>query len=91
MELKVIGFGLGRTGTYSLKTALEELQLGPCHHMERVAQNMPVQLPLWNEALDNPTNFEAIYEGMQSAVDWPTAAFYKELYKNYPAILGLKN
>ncbi len=84
MELKVIGFGLGRTGTYSLKTALEELQLGPCHHMERVAQNMPVQLPLWNELLKNPTDFEAVYKGMQSAVDWPTAAFYKELYENYP-------
>jgi len=84
MELKVIGFGLGRTGTYSLKTALEQLQLGPCHHMERVAQNMSVQLPLWNEVLDNPTSFEAVYEGMQSAVDWPTAAFYKELYINYP-------
>jgi hypothetical protein len=84
MELKAIGFGLGRTGTYSLKTALEALQLGPCHHMERVAQNMPVQLPLWNEALDDSPNFEAIYEGMQSAVDWPTAAFYKELYTTYP-------
>lgn len=84
MELKVIGLGLGRTGTYSLKTALEQLQLDPCHHMERVAQNMSVQVPLWNEVLNNPTNFEAVYEGMQSAVDWPTAAFYKELYKNYP-------
>jgi len=84
MELKVIGFGLGRTGTYSLKTALEQLQLGPCHHMERVAQNMQVQLPLWNEVLNNPTRFEAVYDGMQSAVDWPTAAFYKELYKHYP-------
>jgi len=84
MELKVIGLGLGRTGTYSLKTALEQLQLGPCHHMERVAQNIPVQLPLWNEVLNNPTNFEAVYQGMQSAVDWPTAAFYKELYTKYP-------
>lgn len=84
MEMKVIGFGLGRTGTYSLKTALEELELGPCHHMERVAQNMPVQLPLWKEVLNNPTNFEDVYEGMQSAVDWPTAAFFKELYKTYP-------
>jgi hypothetical protein len=84
MELKVIGLGLGRTGTYSLKTALEELDLGPCHHMERVAQNMPVQLPLWNELLKNPNDFEAAYEGMQSAVDWPTAAFYKELYQHYP-------
>lgn len=84
MELKVIGLGLGRTGTYSLKTALEHLELGPCHHMEGVAQNMPVQLPLWNALLKNPTNFDAVYEGMQSAVDWPTAAFYKELYQHYP-------
>jgi len=84
MELNVIGIGLGRTGTYSLKTALEQLQLGPCHHMERVAQNMPIQLPLWNELLNKPTNFEAVYEGMQSAVDWPTAAFYRELYAAYP-------
>lgn len=84
MKLKVIGLGLGRTGTYSLKTALEHLQLGPCHHMERVAQNMPFQLPLWNQLLNNPTNFESVYEGMQSAVDWPTAAFYKELYAAYP-------
>ena len=82
--MKVIGLGLGRTGTYSLKTALEQVGLGPCHHMERVAQNMPVQLPLWNALLENPTNFEAAYEGMQSAVDWPTAAFYKELYQHYP-------
>ena len=84
MELKVIGLGLGRTGTYSLKTALESLELGPCHHMERVAQNMPVQLPLWNEALHQLPNFDAIYAGMQSAVDWPTAAFYRELYAAYP-------
>lgn len=84
MSLKVIGLGLGRTGTYSLKTALEELQFGPCHHMERVAQNMSVQVPLWNEVLNNANNFESVYQGMQSAVDWPTAAFYKELYAAYP-------
>ncbi|MFT6485187.1 MAG: hypothetical protein ACJAWN_001911 [Neolewinella sp.] len=71
MKLKVIGFGLGRTGTYSSKIALEELGLGPCHHMERVGKNMPVQLPLWNEALNNQPNFEVIYEGMQSAFNWP--------------------
>ncbi len=82
--MQVFGLGLGRTGTYSLKTALEQLQLGPCHHMERVAQQIPIQVPLWNELLINPTNFEAVYEGMQSAVDWPTAGFYKELYKIYP-------
>lgn len=84
MSIKIIGLGLGRTGTYSLKTALEELQFGPCHHMERVAKNMPVQLPLWNKILDTKTGFDDAYEGMQSTVDWPTAAFYEELYAEYP-------
>ncbi len=84
MSLKVIGLGLGRTGTFSLKAALEELQFGPCHHMERVARDMAVQVPLWNEVLDNNGGFESVYQGMQSAVDWPTAAFYEELYAAYP-------
>ncbi|WP_198675205.1 sulfotransferase [Pleomorphovibrio marinus] len=78
MELKDIGLDLGRTGTYSLKTALEQLQLGLCHHMERVAQNMSVQLPLWNELLNHPTNFIAVYEGIQSAVDFGTYAIYNK-------------
>lgn len=84
MTLKVIGIGLGRTGTYSLKAALEELQFGPCDHMEHVAQNMSDQVPLWNAVLNNKTDFESVHQGMQSAVDWPTAAFYKELLAKYP-------
>ncbi len=84
MSLKVIGLGLGRTGTFSLKAALEELQFGPCHHMERVARDMSVQVPLWNKVLNNESGFESVYQGMESAVDWPTAAFSKELYAKYP-------
>ena len=44
MTLNVIGAGLGRTGTLSLRRALEELDLGPCHHMEEVIAN-PRQIP----------------------------------------------
>jgi hypothetical protein len=36
MALRVIGLGLGRTGTYSTKYALEALGFGACHHMEEV-------------------------------------------------------
>lgn len=36
IDLKVIGAGFGRTGTLSLKVALDELSLGPCHHMTEV-------------------------------------------------------
>ena len=77
--MHVIGAGVGRTGTYSLKLAINRLGLGPCHHMEAVIQNMPAQVPLWSAALDGRPDWGAIYKGFESAVDWPTAAFFREL------------
>ncbi|HKP22531.1 MAG TPA: sulfotransferase [Dongiaceae bacterium] len=82
--MKVIGLGVGRTGTYSLKLALERLGLGPCHHMEEVIFNPPVQIPLWTAALQGRPDWAAIYRGYASAVDWPTAGFCRELYAAYP-------
>lgn len=84
MALRVIGAGVGRTGTYSLKLALNELGFGPCHHMEEVATNLPVQLPLWQAALQGRADWGAIYQGYDSAVDWPTARFFRELHAAYP-------
>jgi len=84
MTLKVIGAGLGRTGTHSLKTALNMLGAGPTHHMEDVIHNMPAQVPLWQAAVDGHANWAAIYNGYASAVDWPTAGFYDELKKVHP-------
>ncbi|MFK7882297.1 sulfotransferase family protein [Roseobacter sp.] len=84
MTLKVIGAGLGRTGTYSLRLAINELGLGPCFHMEDVATNMPVQLPLWRAAAAGQADWDAIYDGFNSAVDWPTARFFRELSAVYP-------
>jgi hypothetical protein len=85
MSMQVIGAGLGRTGTYSLKLAINRLGLGPCHHMEAVIQNMPGQVPLWAAALNGRADWGAIFDGFQSAVDWPTASFYRELAVAYPA------
>ncbi|RFB05467.1 sulfotransferase family protein [Parvularcula marina] len=82
--MKVIGAGVGRTGTYSLKLALNVLGLGPCHHMEEVLLNMPTQVPLWSAAADGNPDWAAIYDGYQSAVDWPTGAFFRELSAAYP-------
>lgn len=84
MSLKVIGTGVGRTGTYSLKLALNELGLGPCYHMEEVILQMPKHLPLWQAVVAGEADWNAIYENYSSAVDWPTATFYKELYAAYP-------
>ena len=44
MTLQAISAGFGRTGTLSLKLALEELGFGPCHHMKEVLENGPVQV-----------------------------------------------
>jgi len=84
MPLKVIGVGVGRTGTYSLKLALNELGLGPCFHMEEVLINAPTQIPMWSTAADGNPDWETIFDGYESAVDWPTARFFRELSKAYP-------
>jgi hypothetical protein len=84
MGPKIIGTGVGRTGTYSLKKAITQLGLGPCHHMEEVMHHMPVQLPLWQAAVQGQPDWAAIYRGYESAVDWPTAGFFRELGTAYP-------
>jgi hypothetical protein len=84
MAINIIGVGVGRTGTYSLRLAINQLGYGPCHHMEEVLKDINVQVPLWSETLKGNTNWSAIYKGFNSAVDWPTAGFFRELIKEYP-------
>lgn len=84
MSLQVISFGFGRTATLSLKAALEQLGFGPCYHMDQVLQEMDQRVPGWNAALDGDADWEAIFDGYRSAVDWPTAAFPRELIAAYP-------
>lgn len=84
MTLKVIGTGLGRTGTYSLRLALAELGLGPCYHMEEIILNMATYLPRWQAAVAGWPDWSSIFEGYNSAVDWPTASYYRELLATYP-------
>ena len=85
MTINVIGAGVGRTGTYSLKLALNQLGVGPCHHMEAVLHNMPTQVPLWTAAVDGNPDWSEIYRDCGSAVDWPTAGFFRELIDVYPS------
>ena len=85
MTLQVIGVGVGRTGTYSLKLAINALGLGPCHHMEEVLHNQAIQVPLWMDATNGGPDWDAIYDGYESAVDWPTAGFFRELAATYPS------
>jgi hypothetical protein len=85
MTMRVIGAGIGRTGTHSLKLAINRLGFGPCHHMEEVLHNRPVQVDLWATAVAGRPDWRAIYDGYQSAVDWPTAGFFRELAEVYPS------
>lgn len=82
--LKIIGAGFGRTGTLSLKAALEEIGFNPCYHMTEVF-NKPEHFALWEAAADGkPMNWDKVFTGYQATVDWPACTFYKELMQTYP-------
>jgi hypothetical protein len=84
MALEVIGPGFGRTGTNSLKLALEHLGFGPCHHMFEVRDN-PAQLPHWERAARGETmDWDSVFDGYRSQVDWPGARYWRELAQYYP-------
>ena len=83
MPLKIVGTGLGRTGTLSLKGALEQLGFGPCHHMMEVFQH-PESVPLWVEAGQGKPNWDAIFKDFSSMVDYPGCKFWRELAAYYP-------
>lgn len=84
MALSVIGAGFGRTGTESMKLALEILGFGPCHHMKEVIAD-PDQLRIWRSiARGDEPSWEEAFAGYRSAVDWPSAYFWRELSAYYP-------
>ena len=83
MTIKIIGSGLGRTGTKSLQTALNMLGMGPCHHMAEVFLQ-PETMPLWVAAADGNPEWDRIFAGYASAVDYPAAAYWRELVAYYP-------
>jgi len=83
MPLKVIGSGLGRTGTLSLKLALEQLGFGPCHHMIEVFMH-PESMPLWVAAGAGKPDWDAIFADYQSMVDYPGCKFWRQLMDHYP-------
>lgn len=83
MPLKVVGAGFGRTGTNSLKLALEQLGFGPCHHMFEVRDN-PDQLPYWQAIARGETpDWDAIFADYNASVDWPSARFWRELAAHF--------
>jgi len=86
MTLKVIGAGFPRTGTTSLKTALELLGFGPCCHMwELMKPEHAWRWPMLSRAVDGkPVHWPTVYRGFQSTVDSPGCFFWRKLSRAYP-------
>tara|TARA_A100001037_G_C15137723_1_gene631999 strand:+ start:725 stop:1375 length:651 start_codon:yes stop_codon:yes gene_type:complete len=84
MAISVIGAGWGRTGTLTMKYALETLGYLKCHHMAEVINN-PGEDQRWLAAYEGEaTNWNDFLADYQATVDWPSCHFYKELADYYP-------
>lgn len=82
--MKVIGAGFGRTGTMSLKAALEELGFGPCYHMTELFAH-PEHADSWDAARrGEPVDWDGFLGDYEATVDWPGCTFYEELMERYP-------
>jgi Sulfotransferase domain len=89
MSLQVIGAGVGRTGTHSLKLALERLLGAPCYHMLEVFER-PDDVEQWRQASrSEEVDWDNMFGGYAAAVDWPTAAYYDVLMEMYPDAIVL--
>ena len=84
MTLSVIGAGVGRTGTMSLKKALSNILGGDCYHMVEIFPR-PEHIPVWHAAAKGKIpNWGDFLRDFKAAVDWPASAFWEELAGAYP-------
>jgi hypothetical protein len=84
MTIQLIGAGLGRTGTMSLKLALEQLLGGTCHHMMEVGAH-PDEIPVWDDAMrGRPVDWHDLLDGYTAIVDYPGAALWRDLAGAFP-------
>lgn len=84
MALDIIGAGFGRTGTMSLRDALNHLGFGPCYHMSEVIRN-PHFAHHWAQlARGERVNWDTVFEGYRSTVDWPACTYWRELLQHWP-------
>ncbi|KAK4468563.1 hypothetical protein MN116_007758 [Schistosoma mekongi] len=94
LGLVVIGAGLGRTGTNSLKIALELLYKKPCYHLKEIYLHQHSHIAKWMELDKKLTESpdkkidkalcHKIFKGYIAAIDHPACAYYKELLELYP-------
>ena len=84
MALEVIGTGWGRTGTDSMREALNILGFGPCHHMFEINAN-PDLRTAWRALAKGATpDWKQLFTGYRACVDWPSCHYWRELIALYP-------
>ena len=89
MTLRVVGAGLGRTGTMSLKLAVEKLLGGSCYHMLEVL-GRPDHVEIWRGAVQGrEADWPALFDGFGACVDWPAAAFWRQIADANPGAVIL--
>jgi len=92
--MEVIGAGMGRTGTLSLKAALERLGFAPCYHMLEVIDH-PDDIPVWAAAAHGEAvDFQGLFDGYRATMDWPACTFWRELIETFPdakVVLSLRD
>jgi hypothetical protein len=84
--MQVIGAGFPRTGTSSMKVALDRLGFGPCLHMFEV-MGSPDLSRRWGAIADRPAaevDWPDLMAGWRSSVDWPAAFFWRDLADAFP-------
>ena len=81
--MKLIGAGQPRTATTTQMIALEMLGL-PCYHMRDMMMNMERSVPQFRKALEGDADWDEIFEGKDSIVDWPGSYHWRELMDVYP-------
>ncbi|HEY2637284.1 MAG TPA: sulfotransferase [Solirubrobacteraceae bacterium] len=89
--MKLIGAGYGRTGTMSLKGALETLGAGPCLHMIDLLRDPALGRRWLPVAEGRPVDWHAVFAGYESTVDWPACVYYRELMEAFPEAKVLLN
>ena len=92
--MKLIGVGFGRTGTMSLKGALEQLGANPCFHMIDLimGENKERDLVYWKKIADGePVDWHEVFDGWEATVDWPAAARWREMVDAFPDVPVLLN
>lgn len=88
--LRVVGAGLPRTGTRSLRAALERLLGGTCYHMSTLRERGYVDVATFTAAArDEHVDWSEVFAGCGSAVDFPSSVFWRELASEYPRSLIL--